>query len=670
MRWCRIVNADRSRIVRVAVVILIGSLVGSACGGGGDGGGDAERGETVSDTEAPTEPGEDDAPGDDGGIIPVGQVWAREVLGRWDNQSWWGVAAEVVEDKLWLVGRGDNRSAILRHDGSTWTETVTGEGDLLALASDGAGTVIGIGVHQKQALLHVSTDGGDTWQSLRPPAMAAPGDSEVYLEGIVHRPGQFLVAGTVRGPDWHARLWSSPDGTDWTLVSEVRGDGHPISATNVLADHDHVVLLAEEHPCAEPHINSGAGGWYIGPVWLNHLRVYQGSDAGSLALAGDGDHPLAADPLELDCSVSVFELDDIAYPAAHGAMVDGTITMLDYRDWNEDDSSRRLAQYVDGVWESETLPETDGGPLTGWRPIAVDGGLALVSEMGTGVMEIWFLLRREDGSWDAVVSDRQILNTLWGLAWHDGALVAYGQSRENPFAGSESAHSPYDLVLLRSVETTADAIRWCEPVAGVDCVSVRAERIAGYPDLSGVDFSGADLAGAHLGSGNYDGATFAGARLLGVVAQGGLDGATFDGADFSGAILWGAELGRADGAVFTDADVSFGRLRFRLDTPVLDGAILRSATISLSLPSDAGDVVIELSLAEADLTDATIRGPFADDQWLVITDLTGAVLEGTRFNDVDLTGISLNGIDLGTVSFNDRSICPDGDPPIDWSCLR
>ena len=76
---------------------------------------------------------------------------------------------------------------------------------------------------------------------------------------------------------------------------------------------------------------------------------------------------------------------------------------------------------------------------------------------------------------------------------------------------------------------------------------------------------------------------------------------------------------------------------------------------------------VEVDLSDLDLTNVWLQGPLAvsDDpsRWIVVTSLTGAVIDGTRFSEVDLSRVD-PGVDLSELRVRtDSTICPDGVPP-------
>ena len=119
----------------------------------------------------------------------------------------------------------------------------------------------------------------------------------------------------------------------------------------------------------------------------------------------------------------------------------------------------------------------------------------------------------------------------------------------------------------------------------------------------------------------------------------------------------------------------------------LAGADLRRAWLGLTtLPHHAGvdlaqarprfipveGVPFEISLAGMDLTEVSIDVDFSASDLLVVTDLSGAVLDGASFSGVDLSLVGPE-VDFTDVDVWDDSICPDGLPPDDGpigTCVR
>ena len=221
-------------------------------------------------------------------VVPIGVRWTAgdELV----ESGVFGAAQNliVVDDELWLMGNRYNGPAVFRSRdaGITWepveVASPPSQGTIsvhdLARGHDGRLVVAGsrgsrcqvaedvgdgyrvTGICKRfRPTLFLSDDDGASWREVEPAAMAPPGDVSVALASVVATADGFLAAGTVRGPDWHGRLWSSPDGESWSLDDEIRGVSRFASVEQLLTDGDSLVLLVSEHPCAAPTTTRPAG---------------------------------------------------------------------------------------------------------------------------------------------------------------------------------------------------------------------------------------------------------------------------------------------------------------------------------------------------------------------------------------------------------------------------
>jgi len=543
------------------------------------------------------------------------------------------------------------------------------------------------------------SDDGDAWRRVEPSAMAPPGDAAVVIESIVADKNGFLAAGTVMADDWHARLWSSPDGETWTLEREVRDETDPMSAQQVLSDGSTVVLLTELHPCADPWVE-GSIGWYLGAGARRHTQIFAGSTAANVEFVKVGEHPLAVAPTEVDCTLPRFT-NPFPHPRTIGAHVGDTIALLQIPPPPADDEvvsalePYQVATLTEGTWtvaQIEQLPvDPDAAQVRRQGLLDVDGRLGLLfrQEAGYPLVEFTAILPEGDGTWAPLEFGRPLVASTsgpsFGHVWSNGSLLLVGTLRVDPYHSTAAHETAQDVLAWRSIDGEDWVPRPCELAPGGACQFTDLSRLDGYPDFAGRDLSGIDLSFSDLGQANFDGANLRGARLWD--ASGWL--ASFVGADLTEAAVQSASLGDVSGANFTDANL--GRTGIGgADGAVFEGAILQGTRFEFRdrppIPAagwpgawviwsyeedDSGPY--ELSLAGVDLTDMRIEGSFADVPLLRITDLTGATLIRTSFTRVDLSAIDPATVDLSEVDFDEGSICPDGLPPDDTplgTCVR
>ncbi len=653
-------------------------------------------------------------------VVPLGVRWDEVGVVATDVSRSLNRVSEkmlVVGDDLWLLGPIHNSSYVVRSGdhGVTWqpvpvvvppgsgeqfvTDLVAGAGGRLVATgsinsncqiNDDAGNgyrEVGL-CKRDRPVLYLSDDDGATWRQIEPPAMAPPGDTTVVVNGLIATADGYAAAGTVAGPDWHVRLWSSPDGETWTLDREIRGDGSPISARQLLTDGENVVLRADEHPCARP--GTSTDGWVLGSSWVSKLRIFSGTNIGDLALLTPAQHPFAHDPEIIECE-PLFTTPEGVNNAnsttvqATGAVIGGAITMLQSVDQIDEDSvadpltagSQRFTQLVDGEW---VVTEIDGVPIDRVvQMIDVDGAVGLFDGADS-------ILQNADGSWSQTSPERALLidNGIVSSAWSGGAIVVAGIVDSDRYRTEFGPPNVSSVAIWRSVESVGELVDPCDFQPGGSCRYVDLSTISGYPDFAGLDLSGVDLAFSDFGEADFSGANFAGATLWEAAAA----AATFDGATFTGARLERAQLGSAVGADFTVANVhaadigdataaifagtnlQSANLTFAA-LPVVDGALLRHARLEQSVPADP-TAPYEISLIGLDLAFVSITNAF-DGPLLKVVGLDGSTLDFTTFYGVDLTAIDPTLIDLTGANVDEDSICPDGfapdDPPL-GTCVR
>ena len=666
----------------------------------------------VSDSTTTTEPPPE--------IVPLGVRWNDVGVVATDVSRSLNRGSErmlVVGDDLWLMGPIHNTSYVVRSrdHGVTWqpvpvvappgsgeqfvTDVVAGAGGRLVATgsinsncqvNDDAGNgyrEVGL-CKRDRPVLYLSDDDGATWRQIEPPAMAPPGDTTVVINGLIATVDGYAAAGTVAGPDWHVRLWSSPDGETWTLDREIRGEGSPISARQLLTDGTNVVLRADEHPCALP--GTSTDGWVLGSSWVSKFRIFSGTNIGDLALLTPAQHPFAHDPEVIECEPLFTTPEGVPNAnattvQATGAVIGGAITMLQSVQQIDEDSvadpltagSQRFTQLIGGEW---VVTEIDGVPINrDVEMIDVDGAVGLFDGADS-------ILQSADGTWSQTSPERALLidNGLVGSAWSGGAIVVAGIVDSDRYRTEFGPPNVSSVAIWRSVESEGDLVDPCDFQPGGSCRYVDLSTVAGYPDFAGLDLSGIDLAFADFGQADFTGANFSGATLWEVA---GAD-ATFDGANFTGARLERAQLGSAVGADFSVANVHAGDIadataaifaganlqsaNLTFDAlPLIDGALLRHARLEQSVPTDP-TAPYEISLAGLDLAFVSISNAF-DGPLLKVVSLDGSTLDYTTFYGVDLTAIDPTSTDLTGANVDEDAICPDGlapdDPPL-GTCVR
>lgn len=652
----------------------------------------------------------------------VGSRWNTSFVLRSDDAG--ATWTEVVITAPPSSGRSDI-AEIVRGPNGRYVASGSRSSDC-TVNEDVGGGYRAVGVCQRiRPLIHVSDD-GVTWRQVEPPEMAPVPGGSMRLSSLISTADGFLATGVSRSTDWFTVIWSSPDGENWTRVREIR-ESAPLSPTQLLSDGDTIVLLAEEHPCSTPSDNRLAAGWSLGVGWARHARIYSGPTPQDLALQTSADHPLAPAPSTADCAIGELEYAAIPYPQLLGAMVGDQIVIME--DFVSDEEramvaaadeadeeidmdtigSRRLARLVDGSWETIEIDGVrsglDGDPMVAL--LDVDGEPGIMEADSGRQVQIQFapILRGADGDYTQVSAERPVIGgRAAAAAWVDGTLVVAGTSRQRPFETTIDPLDPVEIDVWRSIETTGDRSDACVLEPGGLCQFADLSMVAGYPDFGGLDLTGVDLSFSDLGAADFSGANFTDATLWGVTTDAN-SGSTFAGADFtraqadaatltdvSGAVFVGASLIATDLVDATGADFS-GAALGRADIAdatgaVFTGATLRNTTLGFTaLPdlsgADIGGVDLEplpdpetgvrsISLVGVDLTNAEVQGK-SDNERLLITDLSGATLDGTSFYAVDLSMIDPASVDLTDVQVWDNSICPDGLPPTDGpigTCVR
>lgn len=640
-------------------------------------------------------------------------------------------------DDLWLINTMHNSSIVTRSrdDGVTWqtvpvvpppasgtlfvSDLVIGPtGRFVATGSMGSRCRseqdLGNGYRyvdlckRFRPVLFVSDDDGASWRQIEPPAMAPPGDSSVVVSEMIVSGDAFLAVGTVRGPDWHARLWSSPDGETWTLEREVRDtDGGPMSGRQILTDGTTTVLIADGHPCGRP--DESPSGWVLGSTWYSQMRLFAGTGVGDLFPLTSVDHPFITDPAPIDCgafaSVSDIDAANLAFLRASGRVIGGVITMLQAldpfdqveADNNEIDhttsGSRRFTQLVNGEWvvtEISGVMSHNSVVAGGSSLIDVDGapGIFEVESVRSG-LNLVPILPDGNGSWQQSIPERPAFTgnhaRISSGAWSHGAMVVAAAVHSDPFRTEFGPADVASMAVWRSVATTGDRVDPCEFGPGGFCRYVDLSTIDGYPDFAGVDLSGADLSFSDFGEADFSRANFTGATLWAVTSG---EGSTFDGANFTEARLEQAELNSAVGADFSRANaasatfddvtgatfdgtnIQSARLRFST-LPPLGTALLKFVRLEQTPPAEP-DAAYEISLAGLTLPFVSITNAF-DGPLLKVATMDGTTLDSTTFYGVDFTAIDPAVVDLTEAHVDEDSICPDGLPPDDpplGTCVR
>lgn len=643
-----------------------------------------------------------DATGDTAELLPVGAVWSELMV---DSSAGGPVIAVAhVNGRSWMLAGRENTARVLReNDDGEFDEILlapppdTGMLRVERLLARDDGTLLAYGERgtncdesprdaagyrrvtvctRGRPVVFVSDDGGDSWRLTEPDGLAPPRDeTKLRLVDVVHDGTQYVAAGTVLGPDWHVRLYTSPDGEEWTLRRELRDPRGPLHAVRLLFDGSTYLLHTDASPCSEPRDAAVfAGGWVRGSQWAEHAVLYVGTDLDGLDVLDPAVASIMPLPMEVDCAVTDgFAISREPYPRLQSELAAGHITLRDASSEaaGGDPTVHRVARLVDGTWE-ELVVERGVGPDGEPREPSVrtpllgeiDGRLAIVElqrdplRREGAVLPHLYVHRGgggDDGGgeWQVVTAVAPlVLFELTGLTWHDDALIAGGYVRARDDDGTFA-----DLPgMWRSTVSAVDPSR-CELVAGAGCSGLDLTVAAAELDFGGRDLTGIDLSHAQLSTANFDGAILRSANLFAAQMEfgGSLAGADLTGADLRDATLYG--LVDVD---LTGVDARGAGLSFVGQPRSWDGAVFEGGSLGFWAWPEPRAV----SLAGADLTGTYVAGIGPDDVPLMrVTDLTGATLRGTSFLSVDLTGLDIAPEALAEISFSDASTCPDGQPP-------
>lgn len=585
----------------VAMVLSVACAAGGSDGGEPDGTSDGGNGGGTATS------------GGGDGMLPLGAAWETISLGRYEG---YGRLRGMTEagGRVWVMGIVFNQPMLWQSsDGVTWTETALpgrDDGEIyvydIVQMPEGRLVVSGSlatrcrfvdtrGAYQhldscrrQRPVFYLSDDDGATWRRSEPPTMAPPEDHSLVIEGITLHDGVLVAGTTVRGPDWHGRIYSSTDAETWTLDTQVRGDDEPWSVEHVLSDNETLVVLASAHVCSKftDPTDISQAGWVLGTGWAHHLRILAGNAPASVRLLTLQEHPLAAAPMDVDCEeVSPIELNSTPYARADGAVIGGRITLLEHSAEEDDREAssyaRRVVTLVDGSWKVQgvmDLPRV----LFNARLVDLGGVPALMNSAGTGDtaqarMRLW---RPEaTGTWVEETSVTRLLQSRVevGAAFGD-TLLAAGVLHDEPFDRRAYQDDPGEFLLWRSVPVAAD--RWfsCEFTPGANCRGIDLAATTDRVDFSGMDLSGIDFTLADLASGVFDGANLSGARL--VAASGWLG--SFVSADLTGADLRGADLPDMAGANLTNANLEYAEIEFSAPPASLEGASLIGVELNIA----------------------------------------------------------------------------------------
>lgn len=761
----RLTGASR-RVVLTALVLI----ATSACSGGDDAAESDEATSTsVAEATIEEEPAtsSSDEPDDDTGttttttasapttsvppepprVAPAGERWVSTMIEP--GLSGIGVpTVAVLDDSIWVVANRFNGAVAYRSTdgGDTWEDRSFVEAPQSATTHSISGIVRGatgrlvahgsinsdcngsesvddgyrfVGVCRAlRPVVHVSDDGGDSWTELSPAALQPSPGTSVVVNQIVATPTGYAAIGTVRGPDWHARVWDSADGAEWAVAAELRTPDAPSTGVALAVVENRAVAIVDANPCATPEFNN-TPGWILGTQWADHGRIFDGPSLDQLALQTPADHPLAPEPASLDCAaLDQFEVAGLPYPdLAVGATASGVVIARVGVPADEEpetpvdlELATLSADESAGAWTvSQASGVTAGDGLSGrlgQTTIVSTGGAGLVT---TGSLGSTRSSVRVFGSGsEPAVADPPLIATRLGQVVADGEdLVVAAILDAQPYDAVSGGTEPRSLQFWRSTATIDELDRSCQLAPGASCAFTDLTLHPDYPDFSGLDLAAIDLAFAELGGADLSGSNLTGARLWEVTSA--LGDADLSGANLSGASLQSARLGNLDGADLTGAnldraaidsavDAVFDRAVLRLARvddatgASFDGAVLRSADLGFStLPDPQGFGAVDLdglelelliadgvasvdvSIAGWDLTGITLAGPsFDGEQRIRIIDADQAVLSDTTFYAADLTALGPD-IDLSAVDVWDNSLCPDGLPPDDGpigTCLR
>ncbi|HSL58998.1 MAG TPA: hypothetical protein VK866_14230 [Acidimicrobiales bacterium] len=441
--------------VLAVLVVLAAACSGDSGGGGGDAAGAAAPTTTtapavattaVPTTTTTTEPEPEPEP------FPVGAAWESADIDL--GADTWIRDVAAAGDTVWAVGRRDNAPLALRSVGGGPFEVVDlgpppGSGDIVLLGAaggvDGALILFGLrgsdcfgglaveGGFTRGALCRVnrgavfaSSDGGATFTYVEPPEMVLGGRQSVDLRAAVHDGEQFVAVGTVRGPDWHARMWTSPDGVTWAAAGELRDPDGSTSAIDVRHAGDTLLVHYEAHPCARD-ANFNTPGYVLGSDWPEHARLAAGPGPASLAPVTSADLELVPAPRPVDCAVDdPFLLAREPYPALRIASAGDALVVVD----DSNDEAGRVAgetgvaQRVDRSWELEMVATGDAHALI--DVVDIDGRPALLERETSGGLKRLLVTVSGDDGWSARESASPVLRDsplIGGAVWSGDRVV-------------------------------------------------------------------------------------------------------------------------------------------------------------------------------------------------------------------------------------------------------
>ncbi len=697
---------------RLSVVILL-ALVAAACGGGDDASVEESPSTTSipdSTDSSPGEPtdGEAVASGDgdvgeatdDDPSVPESQpaIWTETALGEFPDFERPETGFWPIGDEIWFATFVGSSSMVMKSndDGRTFTEVTVEpppsggafqQSRIKGFVDDGAGTIVGWGERGRgcrhvgevagrpfarecsrfSAVIHLSTDGGVTWEQFEPPTMAAPGDSNMRLpiNAVTYHAGGFVAVATVQGPDWHGRVYSSADGRTWELSRELRSDRASVSVEQVHSDRTTLLVHASEHTCAfDGSPNRGGPTWYLGAGVPSDPVVYLGTSVDDLALLSHADLELVPAPREVDCTAidSVFMLGQEPFPSLAIHDVSGRLVIFDRSklpepEEGEDDSdeepttTRRWATLDDDGWTTTSVDGITHPSNHGLRSLITIGGELGILEYSRRfwgpLITLSPVVSDETGSWNQIDLPPLAGTEVLAVVGFDGAILVATDTRHDPESPGDAASA--ELTIHRYGDPPDNAT--CDLRAGGSCRFARLDLVEGYPDFTGRDLTGIDLSYSDLADADFTDSVFDDATMRGVV---GTD-ASLGGVSLRNADLTHAQLSDVGGADLTGADLANADLEISAP-PVLTGANLTGASIDAL----ASEIAIELSLAGLDLESSRVSGHW-DSPLVVITDLTGAVVsEYTYLSYVDLTDTILGDVDITVPRVWDNSICPGG----------
>jgi uncharacterized protein YjbI with pentapeptide repeats len=703
-----------AQLRRLWAILASITLVAAACGSGGDGRtSPSPTSTTTTATDAtgdePDSVATDDIVQSDGteSVEPQPELWDASEIGL---VTVGGASADfwLVDDVIWLTRQRWDHTLVARSDddGRTFTtvevepppapgagydrstvEGIVGTGDTLVgwgtrwigctVTDLGEGQRIAESCRNERTVIHLSTDGGTTWRQLEPAAFAPAGDQNVRVFDMTYHDGRFVAGGGLRGAEWYGRIWVSPDGENWSVARDVRGENGSSTVTRVLSDGDDLLVRWNEHTCAFegiPPTRTSAPTWGLGTDWPEDVRILVGPDTDSLVPVGSQDTPLLPGPRDVDCGAnSPFELAQQPYPNVSVALVGGAFTIVDTSPLADDDlvetddgelfAPLRWATRTEQGWTTSLIDEapTSSARFTSrFDPFSENGRLALFDDVpgsgGPATVGPRYIVVDDAGTTASLVQLPKVPGgrQVDALRIGDVTLVALELRPVGNADGITYTTDPEILTVARYEPGARRAT--CELVAGGSCRSARLELVEGYPEFTGLDLAGLDLSYADLGAADLSETVLDGAILVGAEARR---------ATFVNTSLQNADLSRADLSDVAGADLRGARLvatDLAMSGPVtLTGAELRETTITVRYRFEQEEVPVVLSLAGLDLRTSFFAGPFLDSPPLVISDLRDALVnDRTTFNRTDLSTAELDGIDITSVIIDDKTICPTG----------